>query len=120
MTETSKNAAEIAANEGRPMTRARQQDAHVRARKRLISRVVDRAVEWGSTRGVPAGGLDAWAAAGVDAFDWAGTPDWGIHQTGRYYPGSGYDGPKVPYKDVPTDVIHSMMIAAMQAHRRAN
>lgn len=84
-------------------TRPKPHDAHVRAYRVIIRRVVDRSREW---HGRPL--TEAEAVAKLRRFRWP-RYDWGLRQTGSYHEFGGYDGPKVPYKEIPAAIIHGIM-----------
>lgn len=97
------------------MPSPRQHDAHVRARAAIIRRLIDRAVDWMTltTRGPKNETGDQWQARmnrifgrKLAAFRWP--DDWG-DKLSPYQP---YGSPQKKigtFKDVPTDIIHSIM-----------
>lgn len=102
-------------------TRAKQHDAHVRARRKIEKRVFDRFLEWdaGSTRRIRGWRKVGWeeyytavraaVARAVGAYRWR--PDtWTCH--GKYY----YDRPQAswPAKDVTNHEIHGVMCTVRQ------
>ena len=93
--------------------RAHQHNAHVRARARLITRVIDRAWDWkiGGMNGLTREERTVWAAAGVAAYQWPA--GWGTKAAPRGFQGS------TQYKDVPAHVIHNMLVASIRIERAA-
>jgi hypothetical protein len=97
----------------------RQHDAHVRARKRLLTRIVDRAVEWGAASVYRRRGDTHEAALArvaddcrkrLASFRWP--PGWEVKR-GRYYVVGGADVVG-QYADVPSQVIHSIMCSPLE------
>ncbi len=89
-----------------PAKPARQHNAHVRARARLITRVIDRAWDWrvGGMNGLTTEERATWAAAGVAAYPWS--VGWGTRAATAWRNAA-------PYKDIPAHVIHGIMVEAM-------
>jgi hypothetical protein len=86
---------------------SRQHDAHVRARSRLLRRIVARMYEWKSNfRKVTPEQMLRQAEACLAAFRWP-AHDWQTRR-GAYY---AIDGAAVigQYKDVPARIVHSIM-----------
>lgn len=90
---------------------APQHDAHVRARRTLLRRVVDRRIEWGGAR-VPGetaeqrmARIEREAATALAGYEWSGK--WWV-KYGAYSP---YEGQEIKgtYKDVPASSIHNIM-----------
>lgn len=91
-------------------TRAKQHNAHVRAYRRLISRIVARRYDWGlgwALQGATFSELKASAAEALARYEWI--DGWQWKQPGTYHSIGGYNEPRVLYKDVPASVLHSIM-----------
>lgn len=84
--------------------RPRRHDAHVIARRRLLSRIEDRMVVWFTTRGGPSK-ADC-AAACLAAYRWPA--EWGMIPAEPYSPFGPRQRLKLA-KDVPAAVIHDIM-----------
>lgn len=101
------------------MASSRQKDAHVRARKALIQRVIARSVEWMTygSRGPKGETGDAWqarmertVARKLAAFRWS--EGWGDKYS-RYSPFGERQVVIGQYADVPSHVVHSIMCTTL-------
>jgi hypothetical protein len=84
--------------------RPRQHDAHVRARRAILRRVINRALEWTSSW-ASSPQREQVAAAKLAQFCRAPWPSYWMTKTAGRYPNQV----EVPARDIPSMVIHSIM-----------